>query len=155
MADACCGSDDPPAETDAGSGAPERLWQLRDIRLAAIAAALLAGSFVTGRLDPSAPAVLVLDVAALVVAGSTFVPSALRRLVKGKIGVGTLMTIAAVGAVLLGQVGEAAALAFLFSISEGLEEYSIAKARRGLRALLDLVPPTATVRRGDQAVVDT
>ncbi|MHB1165897.1 MAG: heavy metal translocating P-type ATPase [Candidatus Nanopelagicales bacterium] len=155
MADACCGSDDPPAETDAGSGAPERLWQLRDIRLAAIAAALLAGSFVTGRLDPSAPAVLVLDVAALVVAGSTFVPSALRRLVKGKIGVGTLMTIAAVGAVLLGQVGEAAALAFLFSISEGLEEYSIAKARRGLRALLDLVPPTATVRRGDQAVVVT
>ncbi|BBY46926.1 hypothetical protein MARA_03940 [Mycolicibacterium arabiense] len=42
----------------------------------------------------------------------------MKRLAKGKIGVGTLMTIAAVGAVVLGEVGEAAMLAFLFSISE-------------------------------------
>jgi cation-transporting ATPase G len=57
------------------------------------------------------------------------------------------MTIAAVGAVILGEVGEAAMLAFLFSISEGLEEYSLARTRRGLRALLSLVPDEATVLR--------
>ena len=74
-------------------------------------------------------------------------PSTLRRLAKGQIGVGTLMTIAAVGAVILGEVGEAAMLAFLFSISEGLEEYSLARTRRGLRALLSLVPDQATVLR--------
>ncbi|KDQ00297.1 ATPase P, partial [Rhodococcus qingshengii] len=62
--------------------------------------------------------------------------------------VGTLMTIAAVGAVLLGEVGEAAMLAFLFAISEGLEEYAVTRTRRGLRALLSLVPATATVLRG-------
>ncbi|EUA49252.1 cadmium-translocating P-type ATPase [Mycobacteroides abscessus 21] len=61
---------------------------------------------------------------------------------------GTLMTIAAVGAVILGEVGEAAMLAFLFSISEGLEEYALARTRRGLRALLSLVPEEATVIRG-------
>ena len=38
-------------------------------------------------------------------------------------------------------------LAFLFSISEGLEEYSVARTRRGLRALLSLVPDEATVLR--------
>ena len=57
------------------------------------------------------------------------------------------MTIAAIGAVILGEVGEAATLAFLFSISEGLEEYSITRTRRGLRALLSLVPDEATVIR--------
>ncbi|EUA42060.1 E1-E2 ATPase family protein [Mycobacterium xenopi 4042] len=67
---------------------------------------------------------------------------------------GTLMTIAAAGAVALGQVGEAAMLAFLFSISEGLEEYAVARTRRGLRALLSLVPDQATVlREGIETVV--
>src|SRR5690606_32693092 len=47
----------------------------------------------------------------------------------------------------LGDVAEAAMLAFLYSISEGLEEYSLARTRRGLRALLDLVPAEATVIR--------
>ena len=84
---------------------------------------------------------------ALLAGAYTFVPSTLKRLAKGKIGVGTLMTIAAVGAVILGEVGEAAMLAFLFSISEGLEEYSLARTRRGLRALLSLVPDEATVLR--------
>lgn len=65
------------------------------------------------------------------------------------------MTIAAVGAVLLGQIEEAAMLAFLYSISEGLEEFSLAKTRRGLRALLDLVPTQATVLRlGVEHVID-
>ncbi len=44
-------------------------------------------------------------------------------------------------------------LAFLFSISEGLEEYSLARTRRGLRALLSLVPDQATVVRGDTEMV--
>ncbi|HTM86231.1 MAG TPA: cation-translocating P-type ATPase, partial [Mycobacterium sp.] len=84
----------------------------------------------------------------------TFVPASLTRLAQGRIGVGTLMTIAAAGAVALGQVGEAAALTFLFSISEGLEEYAVARTRRGLRALLSLVPDQATVlREGVETVV--
>ena len=58
------------------------------------------------------------------------------------------MAIAAVGAVILGEWGEAATLAFLFSISEALESYALTRTRRGLRALLDLVPARATVLRG-------
>ena len=63
------------------------------------------------------------------------------------------MTIAAVGAVVLGEFGEAAALAFLFAISEALEEWAITKSRRGLRAVLSLVPETTTLRR-DGAVLE-
>ncbi|NQX17921.1 cadmium-translocating P-type ATPase [Rathayibacter sp. VKM Ac-2857] len=92
--------------------------------------------------------------ASLVAGASTFMPGAVRRLLRGKLGVGLLMTIAAVGAVLLGHVGEAAALAFLFSIAEALEDRAMDRARGGLRALLDLIPDTAIVSRlhGDVTV---
>src|SRR5690606_3038347 len=64
------------------------------------------------------------------------------------------MTIAAVGAVILGEVDEAATLAFPYSISEGLEEYSLARTRRAPRALLSLVPEETTVlRNGSEPVV--
>lgn len=109
--------------------------------------ALLAGYVIGWTGGPHAVEIGLYAVA-LTVGAYTFVPSTLRRLANGKIGVGTLMTIAAVGAVILGEVGEAAMLAFLFSISEGLEEYSLARTRRGLRALLSLVPDEATVLRG-------
>ena len=55
----------------------------------------------------------------LLLGAYTFAPGAIRNLVtKRKLGIGLLMTISAVGAVILGYVGEAAALAFLYSIAE-------------------------------------
>ena len=101
----------------------------------------------------SPTAALVCYWVALIAGGWTFIPGSLRQLVAGKgrsrIGVGLLMTIAAVGAVLLGHVGEAAALAFLFSISETLEDRAMDRAQQGLRALLSLMPNTARVVRDD------
>lgn len=161
MSDACGCDDDEPrhrgeaAEAREEEREPERLWEVSELRFAALAGVFLLGALVLGWAAPARTTeVLLLEVVALLLGAQTFVWSTLRRLMKGKIGVGTLMTIAAVGAVALGEVGEAAALAFLYSISEGLEEYSIARTRRGLRALLDLVPAQATVLRdGDEQVV--
>ncbi|MCW5951189.1 MAG: cation-translocating P-type ATPase [Propionibacteriaceae bacterium] len=72
---------------------------------------------------------------------------AVRRLARGRLGVGLLMTVAAVGAVLLGHVGEAAALAFLFSLAEALEDRAMDRAKEGLRALLALIPQTVRLSR--------
>lgn len=83
----------------------------------------------------------------LIAGALTFVPNAIRRLIRRRLGVGLLMTIAAVGAVLLGHVGEAAALAFLFSIAEALEDRAMDKAKNGLRALLSLIPDTAVISK--------
>ncbi len=146
MSDACCGDDEARPGEEAGEREPERLWEVSELRAAAAAGMLLVGALTAGWVGSDTVALL-LNAAALLVGASTFVPETLRRLARGKIGVGTLMTIAAVGAVLLGEVGEAAMLAFLFSIAEGLEEYSLARTRRGLRALLSLVPDQATVLR--------
>ncbi|MCF6509805.1 cadmium-translocating P-type ATPase [Blastococcus sp. MG754426] len=149
MSDACgCSADETtPVGQEGEEHEAERLWQVRELQAAAVAGVLLVAGLIAGATDRSGLQ-LGLEFAALAVGAWTFVPSTLRRLAQGKIGVGTLMTIAAVGAVLLGEVGEAAMLAFLYSISEGLEEYSLAKTRRGLRALLSLVPEQATVLRG-------
>ncbi|MFZ2480141.1 MAG: cation-translocating P-type ATPase [Propioniciclava sp.] len=96
---------------------------------------------------------LVLFWVGLLLGAWTFAPGALRGLfTKGKLGISLLMTISAVGAVILGYVEEAAALAFLYSIAEALEDKAMDRARSGLRALLKLVPETATVMRGGTAV---
>ncbi len=147
MSDACCGDDEIRAEEEAEEHEPETLWQVSEIRFAAVAGVLLAAGYGSGWAGAPEAVVLVLKAAALAVGAWAFVPGTLRSLAKGGIGVGTLMTVAAIGAVLLGEVGEAAMLAFLYSISEGLEEYSVARTRRGLRALLDLVPAQAKVIR--------
>ncbi len=141
-------------DDDDDNDAVEHLWQVRDIQLGLVSGALLLAGFLTG-LAGWEVAALVLSALALVVGGATFVPGALRKLARGKLGVGLLMTVGAVGATLLGEVEEAAMLAFLFSLSEGLEDYSLARTRHGLRALLDLVPRQATVLRdGAESVVD-
>lgn len=150
MSDACCGADD-----DAGVGsAPEvtaaaapKLWQVRELQLAAVAGVLLLGGFLA-RWAGSDVTGVVLHLLAAAVGGWTFVPGALRSLAKRRIGVGTLMTIALIGAIVLGQFAEAAALAFLFSISEALEDYSLTRTRRGLRALMALVPTRITILAG-------
>ncbi|GEK86651.1 MULTISPECIES: heavy metal translocating P-type ATPase [Microbacterium] len=95
---------------------------------------------------------LMLFWAGLLLGASTFTPGAIRKLFKGKLGIGLLMTISAIGAVILGYVEEAAALAFLYSIAEALEDKAMDRARGGLRALLKLVPETATVLRDGVSV---
>ncbi|MPV37898.1 hypothetical protein GB881_12740 [Georgenia subflava] len=123
MSDACCAhpEDEHTDVHDAEHGeSVERLWDVDEIRGAALSGVLLVAGFLfswAGQEGWSHG----LSIAALLAGGATFVPGTLRALVKGRIGVGTLMTIAAVGAVLLGEVQEAAMLAFLYSISEGLE----------------------------------
>ncbi|MCF6388812.1 cadmium-translocating P-type ATPase [Mycobacterium sp. MBM] len=142
MSDACCGPQ-PVTEPDAG---PEKLWQVRELQLATLGAVLLAAGWAIGQFT-SHGVVAAVELAAVCAAASTFVPSALRNLRHGRIGVGTLMTIAAVGAVALGQFAEAALLGILFSVAEGLEHYAVARTRRGLRSLLSLVPPKVSVLR--------
>ena len=74
------------------------------------------------------------SVIALVAVGLTFIPRALRTIWYGRLGAGMLMTISAIGAVLLGALGEAATLASLFSVSDALEGWAVSHFRRSLSA---------------------
>lgn len=60
-----------------------------------------------------------------------------------------LMTIAVAGAIGIGEWFEAATVAFLFALSLALENWSVARARKAISALLDLAPPSARLKRPD------
>jgi len=117
------------------------------VQLAAAAGVLWAASTITDWTGGSTVVSWVLALGAVAAGGATFVPGTLRALRRRRLGVGTLMTVAMVGAIALGEVREAAMLAFLFSLAEALEDYAVDRTRRGLRSLLDLVPTRATVLR--------
>lgn len=154
--DVCCGPSDPAGQ----DAVPEELspwWRARALGLPVASGVL----WVTGLVLEGTGRELVALVAfalGLLAGAATFVPGTCKRLFaatgRGRLGVGLLMTIAATGAVLLGHVGEAAALAFLFSIAETLEDRAMDRARQGLRTLLSLIPETARVVRpaGEQVI---
>ncbi|WP_017559568.1 heavy metal translocating P-type ATPase [Nocardiopsis baichengensis] len=142
--DPTCGS---PAPAEEGER-PGAWWRSAPVRWAALAGVLWAAGLAVGGLTDAANAATALFAGAVAAGGWTFVPGTLRALLRGRLGVGTLMTVAMAGAVALGEVGEAAMLAFLFSMAEALEDHAVARTRHGLRALLDLVPARATVLRG-------
>lgn len=80
------------------------------------------------------------------VSGSWFVlPKAWLALRRLRPDMNLLMTVAVVGAILIGEYFEAATVAFLFALSLALESWSVGRARRAVAALLKLSPPTARV----------
>jgi len=63
-----------------------------------------------------------------------------------------LMVVAALGAAVLGEFAEGALLLFLFSLGHALEERALDRARAAVRALADLAPKIALVRRNGQEI---
>lgn len=71
---------------------------------------------------------------------------------KREIGIEVLMIAATAGSGFLGLWDEAAALVFLYGAAEGTEEYTYARTRASIRALLDLAPKEAHVLRDGQEI---
>ncbi|MDE2142548.1 MAG: heavy metal translocating P-type ATPase [Elusimicrobia bacterium] len=86
--------------------------------------------------------------AAAVVTGGWFIfPKAWLAARKLRADMNLLMTIAVIGAMLIGQWFEAGTVTFLFALSLLLESWSIERARRAIRDLVGMTPPTARYRR--------
>lgn len=60
----------------------------------------------------------------------------------------TLMSVAAIGALFIGATAEAAMVLLLFMVGELLESYAANRARRGVTALMALVPEDALLLQG-------
>jgi Zn2+/Cd2+-exporting ATPase len=80
---------------------------------------------------------------ALAAGGWTILPRAFFAARRIRADINLLMTIAAIGAVILGNWFEAASIVFLFTLAQLLESWSVGRARHAIRSLMDLSPPTA------------
>ena len=85
-----------------------------------------------------------------IISGIWFVfPKAINALKQFSLDMNVLMTVAVIGACLIGEWAEGASVCFLFALSELLEVFSLNRARRAIKALLTLAPETALVKRSD------
>ena len=95
-----------------------------------------------------------LMVAAAVVAGTPVVKKAWSALTARVIGIDLLVSIAAIGAVIIGEYWEAAAVTFLFAIGHALEDATLNKTRSALAELVAVAPDVAVVLREDGEQVE-
>lgn len=90
-------------------------------------------------------------IAAAVVAGYGIVVKAVRALIAKVVGIDLLVSVAAIGAVIIGNFWEAAAVTFLFAIGHALEAATLNKTRSALAELVAVAPDSAiVVRDGEQ-----
>ena len=61
--------------------------------------------------------------------------------------INVLMLVAVIGAIIIGEWSEGAAVTFLFAFAQILEARTMDRARNAIRALMDLTPSEAVVRR--------
>ena len=117
-------------------------WRLMVAAAGAIAAGLAAGAL--GR-----PMLAAACFTAAAIAGGIFpARRAITAIRSRTLDINTLMVVAVAGALLLGEWLEAASVVFLFAVAQWLEVRTLERARQAIRALMDLSPREAIVRRG-------
>jgi len=89
---------------------------------------------------------------AAIVSGGYFVfIAALRGLFKQRfLNINFLVVVAAIGAVYINQLAEAAAVVFFFSLAEVFEEFGIDRARKAVETLIKKSPQTAILKNGQK-----
>ncbi len=92
-----------------------------------------------------------LFIASMLIGGSNMLKTGLINLTKLEFDMRTLMTVAVIGGVLIGEWAEVAIVVVLFAISEALERFSMERARKSISSLMDIVPKEALIRRNGHA----
>ena len=139
--------------TDGASASPiapasparnQRWWQTRKGKHVIGLGALMGSAYAIAQLVPGYAEWIF---AAAVIAG--VVPFARKAFALAQSGshfsIETLMSVAAIGALVIGEAEEAAAVVFLFAVGELLESVAAGRARAGIKALASLVPKTAVL----------
>lgn len=93
-----------------------------------------------------------LSIMTMALAGRWIIPRGLRGTAKLHLDINFLMTIAAIGALLIGAPTEGAAAIFLFFIANVLEDRAGAQVRNDIQALMELTPPVVLVPRSEKLV---
>ncbi|MNW37904.1 putative cadmium-transporting ATPase [compost metagenome] len=108
---------------------------------------LAAMSFMLKKLVGHEAITIILMLMTTIIAGAPIFKKAVGALRYRIVGIDALVTLAVIGALLIGEYWEAAAVTFLFMLGDYLEVRTIEKTRSSIKALLDLAPNTTRVKR--------
>lgn len=118
----------------------------RDLLLIVIPGFLIAGAWAVASLWQAAAVRDGLLAVAAVTAGAPIAQEAWARLRRKQLGIPLLVTVAAAGALAIGEVWEAAAVTFLFRLGGYLEAVTLRRTRAALRELLEMRPLRARIK---------
>jgi Cd2+/Zn2+-exporting ATPase len=127
-------------------------WKESRIVSLVICAVFTVTGFILEKLGIESPSVILYAIA---VGVGGYYPArmglaALRTLT---LNIRTLMVSGAIGAIVLGLWEEAAILVFIYSLGDVLEAYAVDRARGAIRALMELMPKEAMVRRNGEEII--
>lgn len=131
----------------------EPFWKKRENIAAIISLMLIIAGYVSSfQVGENSPVTIGIFALSILIGGFDLFKVGLKNLSKLEFDMKTLMTIAIIGAAIIGEWAEGAVVVFLFALSEALEGYSIDKARQSIKALMDIAPNRATIRRGKEVM---
>lgn len=90
-----------------------------------------------------------LFILAIIIGGFSLFKEGFSDLLKLNFSMESLMTIAIIGAAIIGEWTEGSIVVILFAISEALERFSMDKARQSIRSLMDIASKEALIRRNN------
>jgi Zn2+/Cd2+-exporting ATPase len=93
-----------------------------------------------------------LMVMAAFISGYPIALNAVRAIKYKILGIDALVTLAVIGAILINEYWEAAAVTFLFMLGNYLESKTLEKTRSAIKSLLDLAPDNASVLRDNEEI---
>ena len=123
------------------------LLEETETRLTLLSGVLLLAGIISSLVAAPSLAQVALYLTAIVIGGVPIVREAGEALIEERrLTIDTLVVVAVIGAALLGQWWEAAAVVFLFSFSEMLEDLTLDRAHNAIHALMELSPEEARIK---------
>jgi heavy metal translocating P-type ATPase len=132
-------------ENDGHADAPSFGW-IEGARIAVVALAAIAVRF---HVWEPLPHLSVIGIASLVIGGWPIFEEAFEHLAARRMSMELSMAIAIVAAAAISEYFTALIITLFVLIAEVLEGMTVSRGRRAIRDLLDFMPRTVTVRRGD------
>ncbi|MUV37589.1 Cadmium-exporting ATPase [Lentibacillus sp. JNUCC-1] len=112
----------------------------------------IAAGFVGQQLDSPYWLTTILFAAAIVISGKKPVKSAFYSIKSRSLDMNVLMSMAAIGAAIIGEWLEGAMVVWLFSLGNVLQDRSMEQTRQSIRGLMDMAPSKAWVKTADGLV---
>jgi Zn2+/Cd2+-exporting ATPase len=128
-------------------------WRDRRLQWVLLAAVLWVGGIVLSFTGGQSSLVTALFAGAIVTGGWPFARAGAQSARAGRLDMNVLMSVSAIGAAVLGEWGEGAAVVVLFALGGALQARTLERTRGAIRGLMALSPATAS--RVDDAGVES